>query len=495
MAAQETQPEETSETGSEKPKLALEVTITQPGACQRHVAVTVPRADIDRYLQNAVKELAPKAQVPGFRTGRAPRNLVEKRFHEQMVDQVKGSLLMDSMTQVTEDHKFAAISEPKFDVDVVKIPEDGPLVFEFDIEVRPDFDVPEWKGLSLERPVHQYSEEEISRQVRTVLAKYGQLQLKEGDVATDDQLTVHVTVRRGDEVLTEFTESGVQVKSNLSFRDARIEGFDGLVIGAKAGDQRSTTVTLGNDVNREDLRGQEVTVDLKIEDIKTLELPKLTNAFLDRIGGFEDESELRDAIRKELERQLRYHQQRRIREQITTQLTRTANWDLPPEMLRRQFQRELERSVLELRASGFSEDEIRAHQNEIRQNNLRSTAMALKEHFILERIAEDHKIDAEPPDYEAEIQLIAAQKDENPRRVRARIEKSGQMDALRNQIVERKVIELITSTAKFKEMPIDLKPHDTFAIDRTVSAIEENAIPEAQHGGEAESLRQPAMRS
>ena len=120
-----------------------------PGACQRHVTVTVARADIERYLSEAFDELVPKAEVPGFRPGRAPRKLVESRFKEQVTEQVKGSLLMDSLGQVSDDHEFSAISEPDLDFDAISIPDDGPLTFEFDVEVRPDFEPPQWKGLKL----------------------------------------------------------------------------------------------------------------------------------------------------------------------------------------------------------------------------------------------------------------------------------------------------------------------------------------------------------
>ncbi len=106
---------------------------------------------------------------------------------------------------------------------------------------------------------------------------------------------------------------------------------------------------------------------------------------------------------------------------------------------------------MELRRSGFSEGEIRARENELRQNSSTSTAAALKEHFILERIAEEENIDVEDGDYDREIFLISMQSGESPRRVRAQLEKRGLMDVLRNQIIERKVMELVKSEAKFQD--------------------------------------------
>src|SRR6185503_6172846 len=156
--------------------------IDKPSACERHVTVTVAQDDVSRYVKDAFDELMPKAELPGFRPGRAPRKLVESRFREHVADQVKGKLLMDSLSQMSDDHEFTAISEPDFDMNSVQLPEDGPMVFEFDIEVRPEFDLPRWKGLTLDRPAHAYSDDEVKQRLHRLLAKYGQLERHEGPI-------------------------------------------------------------------------------------------------------------------------------------------------------------------------------------------------------------------------------------------------------------------------------------------------------------------------
>lgn len=276
------------------------------------------------------------------------------------------------------------------------------------------------------------------------------------------------------------------IKPTLSFNDANIEGFDALLVGASVGEKKTVEVTITADAENEALRGEKVEVEFEIKAIKRLALPELTPGFLDRIGGFESETDLRDAVREELVRQHEYHQQQRIRQQITSFLIKDANWDLPPDLLKRQGRRELERAVLELRAAGFPDDVIQGYQNQLRQNSQDSTKRALKEHFILERIAEDHKFDVEPADFDAEVVRIAKQSQESPRRVRARLEKRGQMDALRNQIIERKVIDLITSEAEFQDVPFKPEPDDTVAIDHAIGGhSEESNIPEAKYGSDA----------
>jgi trigger factor len=246
--------------------------------------------------------------------------------------------------------------------------------------------------------------------------------------------------------------------------------------GAKEGDKRSAEVTLSKDAPNTELRGKKVQVEFEVLGVKKLKLPELTEEFLQEIGGFATEAELRDAIRANLKRQLEYQQQKNARSQISALLTKSADWELPAGLLERQTARELERAIMELRRSGFSEAEIRARENQLRQNSTAGTATALKEHFILERIAEEEKLDVDEGDYDKEIFLIAAQSGESPRRVRAQLEKRGLMDVLRNQIIERKVLELVQSEAKFKDESYEPQKTDTEAISIAAGGSSGGAI-------------------
>jgi trigger factor len=475
---------------AEPQKLNLSIKVDKPSACQRHITVTIPRDEIERYYDKGFSEMMDTANVPGFRAGRAPRKLVEARFRKEVSDQVKGSLLMDSMTQITEDESFSAISEPDFDPLAVTLPDDGPMTFEFDLEVRPEFDLPEWKGLKLERPVREFSKKDVDKRVEQVLARHGRLIPFDGPAVAGDYITCNLTFKNGAVELSSSKEEVIRIRPVLSFRDGKIDAFDKLMKGVKAGESREATAKLTADAPNESLRGQEITAVFEVLEVKKLETPELTSELLSELGDFESEGELRDAIQEDLKRQLEYTQQQEARRQITAALTESANWQLPPELLRRQSRRELERAVLELRRNGFTDAEIQAYENDLRQNSAASTAKALKEHFILERLAEDQAFEASPEDYQSEITLLAAQSGESVRRVRARLEKGGLMDSLRNQIIERKVIELVLSHAQFKDVPYKPEGADTEAIDQSAGGEDdESDIPEAKHPGEAEPLR------
>ena len=495
VATEEVVEEQVEETDVEseeaEDRLDIQVEVNEVGACERHVVVTVSAADIDKYKDEAYSDLMPKAQIPGFRIGRAPRKLVESRFKSDIVDQVKGSLIMDAMSQVTDEQDFSAISEPDFNFEAVQMPDDGDLTFEFNVEVRPEFDMPEWKGLDLEKVVHEYSDEEVDTRAAELLQRYGDVEDVDGTVEVGDTVNISIDFKDGDEVTSTVSEQTVIVRGNLSFSDGSIEGFGDLVVGASAGDTKDTTAKLSESLDDAELAGKEYSASIKINSVKRVTPPELTAEFLEEVGGFESEDDLKAAVREELERQLNYHQQQRTRSQITELLTADANWELPPQLLRRQSQRELQRSILELQASGFPDEEIRRHINRLQQNLLGSTEKALKEHFILERIAEDNDLDATPEDIEREILIIAMQQQTSPRAVRAQLEKRGDMDALRNQIIERQAIDLITEEANFTEtdMPED-EDNDTFALSAAISGVAPVSRPAEENEAEQDEAEQ-----
>src|SRR5690606_1065248 len=131
----------------------------------------------------------------------------------------------------------------------------------------------------------------------------------------------------------------------LSFHDTKLTGFDQLMVGVKAGESRQAEVVLTPDAPNAELRGETLQLTFEVLDVKQLQQPERDSQFLEDLG-FETEEALRDAIRKNLERQLEYRNQQKAREQVTKLLVEAADWELPPGLLRRQSARELQRSVL-----------------------------------------------------------------------------------------------------------------------------------------------------
>ena len=450
------------------------VEIETLSACERKIVITVPHEEIDRYFSKEFDEIIENANVPGFRKGRAPKKLVAKRYKKMVQDRVKSSLIMDSIEQLGDRDDITPISEPDFDFAAIVLPETGPMVFEFRLEVRPEFDLPNWEGLKIEKPVRTFTSDDIDRALERVLTDYGQLNIKEDAAETGDYIVTKLTFSHNGKELSSADEETIRIRPTLTFHDGSIENFDKLMAGVKAGDIREVEAVLSEDAVNPDYRGATVKAKFEILDVKKLQLPELTPAFLKQLGNFDNVGELKDAVRDSLERQLDYEQRRRTRQQVTDLLTVSASWELPPALLERQSRRELQRTIMELQRSGYTDEMIRPQINFLRQNSAVATAQALKEHFILEKIAEVENIEASENDYDTEIMLIAAQQGETPRKIRAQLEKRNEMDILRNQIIERKVLDLIFSKATFTEVPYEIE------------GVTEEGIDHAAAGGDAD---------
>jgi trigger factor len=465
--------------------LQLDVQVNSPQSCVRDVVVTIPESEVKRYLKEAYDELVPEAQVPGFRSGRAPRRLVEKQFKDRVTEQVKGKLLMDSLSQVTESQDFSAISEPDFDYNSIPDPGEGSFSFQFSIEVRPEFDTPNWKGLSLTKPVEKIDDAAINRALDRVLKDRAIFEATDDPAAIGDKLVVTIHFKEGDRVLSTMEEEGITLAPKLSLADAVCESFGDDVAGKKEGDVVTTPVKMGVTDEATDA-DREIVAEVHIVEVQKLENIQLTDEVLEELGDFETEEELREFIKDSLVRQSEYRTQQSVREAVTNLLSESVSFDLPEDLVRRQTNRELQRRILEMRRNGFDDTTIRGIVNALQQNARASTESALREHFVLEQIAEEESIDAEPAEFEQEIMLISQQSGQSLRRTRARLEKTGQMDALRNQIVERKVIELVVENAKVTEKETAADANDATAESFPVAhgvlgkAVDSD-IPEAKY--------------
>lgn len=485
MSATDTDSENLNSEEEVQEPLQFDVKVDTTSTCERHVVVTVSEAEVKRYREKSFDEVAPKAELPGFRAGKAPRKLVESRFKEQVDEQVKSSLVMDSLQQVTEGDHFSAISEPDFDYDAVELPPEGDFKYEFRIEVRPDFETPQWEGLKLERPTCELTDKDIDAHLARTLTRFMSGEAVDGESQLGDHVSLNATFSHDGKTIAEFEQEETTIRQRLSFGDAIVENFGELIAGKKEGDKFSATVTISDSAANEELRGQEVNVEFEIHEVKRIQVDEISGSMLEELG-FDDTGELRSFVREELERQFDYHQQQALRTQIVDELTKGADWELPESLVKRQTNRELQRMMLELQRSGFDQEQINSYLNASRMNARESTIRALREHFVLEKIAEDQDVEPDPADYDKEIELIADQTDSSPRRVRARLEKTGQMDAIRNQIIERQVIEKITAAGKIKDKEdrsfLKQDP-DTADIDFAITGSYDE-IPEAMHNDE-----------
>lgn len=447
-----------------KKKLELSVEIESTGPCQRHVKVTVPRSEVDRFLNEEFSDLVKSAAVPGFRPGKTPRRLVERRFKKDVTDQVKRNLLAQSLEQVGEDHKLEPLSDPDIDFAAIELPESGDFIYEFDIEVRPEFDLPEYKGLAIKRPMKEVTDKDVALEIDKLRRRYGEMITKEGPVALGDTIVADVRFLDGKKVLSQFDSITIQVDKDLYFRDGHIENFSAGVAGAVAGDARDLKAKLSDAIGIPELRGKVVDATVVVHEVQSAKLAEMGPAFFEQLG-VGDEGELRDLLASIIRRRIEYAQQQAATDQVMDKIVESANWDLPPELLRRMSQRTFQRKVHELEQAGFSEEEIRARVNLLRQNSQASTAKALKQQFVLQAIADKEGIKIEQEDLDAEVARVAERSGESARRVRARVEKEGLWESLAIAALERKTVERILESAQIQEVAYQEEEIESSGVD------------------------------
>jgi trigger factor len=453
-------------------KLKQTVEMRDVGPCKKHIRVEIERDAIDKLLDMKFSELVTDAKVPGFRPGKAPRKVIERRFQKEIGDQVKAEVLLQSLQQLADEHDVAPLSTPNLDPTTIDIPRSGPLIYEFEVEVRPQFDLPLYRGMKLKKPVKVFTDADLDEEERRVLAPHSSLVPKpQGNAAIGDVLVVDVVFKDGERVLSEWKDTTIRLERRATFKDGVAERFAEQVAGVSVGESRTFDVVVSHNAADESIAGKTIRGEMKVLEVKAMRKPELTPEFLGEFGVHTVE-QFRERMRVNLERRLDYVQRQTARYQILSQIAAAATWDLPRDLLARQARNALNRRVMEMRANGIPEEEILARQRLLTQDVLRSTALALKEHFVLQKIAEVEKIEVTEEEIQDEIDRLAYTYNESPRRLRARLEKEEMMEALAIELIERKVLDLILGSAEWEEVPID-----TNDVDSSMTAIEHQVVP------------------
>jgi trigger factor len=444
------------QTAADKPdKINQTVEISDAGPCRKHIKVTITRADIDKRFDEKYAELVGDSMVPGFRPGKAPRNIVIRKFKKEVQEQVRAQILLASLEQLADDFDVAPLSPPDINPNNLDIPDKGDFVYEFEVEVRPQFELPNYRGLKLKRPTQIFTDDDVAKEENRILSRYGQMVPKpEGNAQIGDFLIVDMTTHYGVEIIGTSKEVTIRIEDTVAFRDGVASQFGVQTLGANPGDKKEVDIAMTDAVAIDKLKGQTVKAILDVKDVKKLRMPELTPEFLAKFG-VQNAEQLHEQVRLLLERRLEYNQRQSAREQVLSFITSASQWDLPQDLLMRQARKALARRVMEMKEAGLAEEEIEARQRILQRDVLKSTALSLKEHFVLQKVAEVEKIEVDDAEIDLEIERLADQTGESPRRVRSQMEKEDLLETLAAQLIERKALDLILDSAIYDDTPMN----------------------------------------
>ena len=449
-------------------KMDLKVDITDAGPCRKRISVVVPEAEINIVRNGTLDEFAAKASVPGFRVGRVPRELVKAKFRQELADELKQRVLVQSLEQLTEEFEIDPINEPDMDVETLDIPDSGDFEYTFDVEVRPEVKLPDFAELSLKRPTREVSDEDVQKYIDQMLLEYGEKVKHNDGAAIGDFVSMSIDFKYEGAAVREMSGLSVRLQPVLRFSDAEIRDFGSVMTGVKAGESRNVEFTISSEAAYVPMRGEKLTAEISVTSVQKLEIPELDGDLLDRIG-VDSVEKLHQEVRDILERQVTYRQRQSAREQLLGIISESADWELPEELVMKQVENALHREILEMQQAGYTSKEIRARENDLRQRSVSVTRQAMKEHFILDSIATAENIEVSPQDIEMEIMMMAFQSGETPRRLRARLVKTGVIENLEAQIRERKAVDVALDKAKYEEVSME----DSLVGDLDVEAVDD----------------------
>jgi trigger factor len=448
MAEKDTQ---TTEETKEQSKNII--TVSDDGPCKKRVEIEIPAEVIHGKLDEKYKELRKEAVVPGFRKGRTPIRLLEKRFGTDITQQVKLELMATASEEAIKDNGIDSLRDPDIDHEKIELPEDGPLKFEFEVEVRPEFDLPELEGIAVEKPKVEATDERVKEELAALQKRAGIWAPKEkGGAAEDDQViadVVLVTEGSADHDKRENTE--ITVRENGFVAGIPVEGLDKLLTGAKQGDEKKTTVDVPATYFNEDYRGKKVDVTISVKEVKQMEPAELNEDFFKRLN-VADVDELKDNLREQMSQQAERQARAAMSEQIYAHLREKTTLDLPESVVAEQSLSLLQRQYSNMLMQGMAKEQVDEQMDQLRASSEQQAAEQLKLYFVMDKIADKFKIEVSEEEINGHIAYVAATRGRRPEKMREELARDGSLAQFALQIREEKCIEKILEKATITEV-------------------------------------------
>ncbi len=451
--------EELSTAPEEEPKGPKNtVTIEEAGPCKKKVSIEIPEEKVKNATDEKYKELRKEALVPGFRKGRAPRRLLEKRFGKETTEQIKLKLLIDASDSAVKDNELQIIGEPDVDFEKIELPDKGPMKFDFEVEVRPDFDLPQLEGIPVTRTKLQVTDEQIDREIERLQRWSGiWTPRKDGAVEAEDQIIADALIKaEGIEEEQKLDNIEIYVRQNGFIGQIPIEKLDELLAGAKAGETKQISVEVPKTYFREEYRGKKVDIQIEIKDIKWLKPAELDENFLTRLG-VEDENELREKTQDTLQSRLETQARTQMSEQIHQYLLENTDFDLPLDIVAEQSETLLRRQYTNLMMRGLSREQLDEQIEQLQAGSEEQAREQLKTFFIMDKVADKLEIDVSDEEINGHIAQIALQRGQRPERMREQMERDGSLAQFKLEVRQNNCIAKLLETAKITEKKPDKK--------------------------------------
>ncbi len=446
---------------------ALEVKIEDAGPACKKLTIEIPEERIKEKIESSFTTLSDDAAIPGFRRGRAPRRLLEKRFGSAVRDDVKGQLLSEAYSQACEENSLDVLGEPDVkDVESIELPESGTMTFEVEVEVTPEVELPDFGKIKVTRTKAEVTDDDLQKQLDQYRERFGKAtevadaKIEEGDFAQAD-VQVYAGEDAGEdaEVLQDAHDAYILVNGESRDFKGHVAGIliDDLgkqLIGKQPGESLSISMTGPATHENEQIKGQPITVKIDLKKVERLE-PADMDTVVQNLGA-ESEDALKTQLRGYLEQQKQAEQTADMHRQVNDQLAEMVDLELPEGITGRQVERVLARQRYELMYRGTPEAEIEQQLAEARNDSEQEAVRQLKLFFILDAASKQLEIEVNENELNGRIAMMAVQQGRRPEKMRQEMQSRGELEQLYLQLREQKTLDAVIEKADVTE--VEAKP-------------------------------------
>jgi len=408
-----------------------------------HIQVLPDAIAIER--KKALADVAKKAKIPGFRPGKAPKNVVERHYAMEIDSEVMNKLISDSYLQALKESDLSPVDMPNI-TNISPLQTDAPLNFTAVVEVRPKIDLGSYEGIEVKEIPAAASDEELDQTITRLREMYANLAPVEGQ-----------PLEKGHTAIIDF--EGFQDGKSIEGAKAQdhhvaigegtlIPGFEEQIAGMNKGETREINVTFPADYNNKDLAGKDAKFTVTLKEIKKKVLPELNDEFAKDIGNHATVDELKARIKEDIEIRKKNEKASVQREELLGKLIDTHTFDVPQGMVDRELTTMARHQLTRMARQGI---DVQANFDmaKFKQEHLDLAVKRVKGTLILDVIADKEKIevsDAEVNSAMAAMARSAGKKLEEVKQYYA--SQDGGTDNLRASLVEEKTLSLLLSKAK-----------------------------------------------
>lgn len=435
----------------------MNIVVEKQPKCIAVLNVEVPSADVAAKRASIASTYASQAKIAGFRPGKAPKNVIQKRFGKQITEELTDALFGEACDQALEKENLKVL-DFGFPDKLNERP-DGSIAFETKLILAPEFTLPDYKGIEVKAPPEEITDEELGSQLENLRERLAEFEdISDRPLQNDDIAVVDFTTTVGGLPLTEVIgEKGQYLAKRenhwLPVKEGSfLPGYAEQLVGMSEGDKKDVTISLDDEFPFEELRGKEITLHTSLEGIKAAKLPELDEAFAEKLAPGKTLGEIKDIIRENMGRE----KAKQIGEfkvnQIVEHLNKSVDFDLPEEIVQRETQNQANQIVEEGSQKGASDEDMLSQQEQIFTVATQRAVTNLRTNFILQEIATAEKITVSDADLLAHISQIAQRRKEPIKKVIKDLQKKRQIQSIRNSMLIGQTIDFLLEQAKVTEV-------------------------------------------